>query len=245
MPRTARASAGDVIYHVINRGNRRATVFHEPADYVAFVRLVARANERLPMRVLGYCLMPNHFHLVLWPHRDGDLSRWMQWLLTAHVRRYHRVRGTTGRIWQGRFKAFAIQSDGHLLAVLRYVERNPLRAGLVKQAEAWRWSSVAALGGGVGTVLLDDWPVPRPGDWLRRVNGEPEGPEALARLRVSVIRGAPYGEEGWARRTAAILGVESSLRPCGRPSAGTPMFTSPGRPNLPVPIGSRAPGGSD
>jgi len=82
------------------------------------------------MRVLAYCLMPNHFHLALWPQADGDLSRWMQWVLTAHVRRYHRHYGSSGHVWQGRFKAFPIQADGHLLTVLRYIERNPVRAGL-------------------------------------------------------------------------------------------------------------------
>jgi putative transposase len=153
MPRTARASAGDVAYHVINRGNGRMRVFHRAADYAAFLRLLADANERFfretrgSMRILGYCLMPSHFHLVLWPRRDGDLSRWMQWLLTAHVRRYHRLRGTSGHVWQGRFKAFPIQQDDHLLTVLRYVERNPLRARLVKRAELWPWSSLAATHG--------------------------------------------------------------------------------------------------
>ena len=83
MPRTARASVGGMCYHVLNRGNGRAEVFHKDGDYAAFVELMAEANERLPMRILGYCLMPNHFHLVLWPRGDGDLSRWMQWLLTV------------------------------------------------------------------------------------------------------------------------------------------------------------------
>ncbi len=91
-----------------------------------------QANERLPLRILGYVLLPNHFHLVLWPRRDGDLSRWMQWLLTSHVRRYHRHYHGSGHVWQGRFKAFPIEQDEHLLAVLRYVERNPLRANLVR-----------------------------------------------------------------------------------------------------------------
>src|SRR5262245_29683195 len=153
MPRTARASVGDVAYHVINRGNGRMRVFHRDPDYAAFVRLLADANERFlrqtrtSMRVLCYCLMPNHFHLVLWPRRDGDLSRWMQWLLTAHVRRYHRLRGSSGHVWQGRFKAFPIQQDEHLLTVIRYVERNPVRARLVKCTEDWPWSSLAALQG--------------------------------------------------------------------------------------------------
>ncbi|HEU5116465.1 MAG TPA: transposase, partial [Isosphaeraceae bacterium] len=105
MPRTIRASAADYCYHVLNRGNGRAEVFHKPADYDAFLEMVAAAQKRLPMRVLGYCLMPNHFHLVLRPHHDGDLSRWMQWLLTTHVRRYRRHYGSSGHVWQGRFKA--------------------------------------------------------------------------------------------------------------------------------------------
>ena len=130
MARTARASRGDICTHVINRGNARARVFHDAVDYREFVKLMAAASARLPMRVIAYCLMPNHLHLLLWPHGDGDLSRWMQWLMTAHVRRHHRRYGTDGHLWQGRFKAFPVQKDGHLLSVLRYVERNPLRAGL-------------------------------------------------------------------------------------------------------------------
>ena len=118
-------------------------MFHKEGDYAAFVDLLAAANERLPMRMLGYVLMPNHFHLVLWPHAAGDLSRWMQWLLTIHVRRYHRHYHSSGHVWQGRFKAFPIEQDEHLLTVLRYVERNPLRAGLVERAEDWHWSSLA------------------------------------------------------------------------------------------------------
>jgi hypothetical protein len=97
------------------------------------------------MRVLAYCLLNNHFHLILRPHNDGDLSRWMQWLLTSHVRRYHRHYHSSGHVWQGRFKAFPVQDDDHPLTVIRYVERNPLRANLVKYAERWPWSSLAAL----------------------------------------------------------------------------------------------------
>lgn len=106
MPRTARASVGGVCYHVLNRGNGRAEVFHKDGDYASFLQLMAEANERLPMRILAYALLPNHFHLVLWPRGDGDQSRWMQWLLTSHVRRYHRHYHGSGHVWQGRFKAF-------------------------------------------------------------------------------------------------------------------------------------------
>jgi putative transposase len=127
MPRTARASAGGFCYHVINRGNARSQVFHKAEDYQAFVATMAEACIRVPMRPVAFCLMPNHFHLVLWPRADGELSRWMHWLLTTHVRRYLRHYGHSGHVWQGRFKAFPIQQDDHLTTVVRDVERNPLR----------------------------------------------------------------------------------------------------------------------
>src|SRR5207245_8929901 len=127
MPRTARAAVGGVCYHVLNRGNARRTIFHKPADFDAFVQAARRASELVSMRVLAWCLMPNHFHLVLWPEGDLDLSRWMHRLMNTHVRRYHRHYHGSGHVWQGRVKAFPIEADEHLLTVLRYVERNPLR----------------------------------------------------------------------------------------------------------------------
>ncbi len=216
MSRTARASAGGVCYHVLNRGNGRAEVFHKDADFAAFVDLMAEANERLSLRVLGYVLMPNHFHLVLWPRANGDLSRWMQWLLTSHVRRYHRHYHGSGHVWQGRFKAFPIEQDEHLLAVLRYVERNPLRAGLVRRAEAWAWSSAAWRVSGQRPALLSEWPVGCPRNWLAKLNAEQTEAEAAA-LRRSIDRGTPFGDERWTVRIARRLGLESSLRPRGRP----------------------------
>jgi putative transposase len=217
MPRTARASVGGMCYHVLNRGNARAEVFHKPQDYLAFVELMAEANERLPLRVLGYVLMPNHFHLVLWPRGDGDLSRWMQWLLTSHVRRYHRHYGGSGHVWQGRFKAFPIEQDEHFLTVLRYVERNPLRARMTKKAESWPWSSLAwRAGSGPRPELLSDWPLACPRKWLDHVNSAQTEAELKA-IRHSIARGTPFGSDRWAERTAAKLGLESSLRPRGRP----------------------------
>ncbi len=142
MPRTAGAPVGGMWYHALNRGNRREAVFHKPCDYDAFVEAMVDALARLPVGLLGYCLMPNHFHLVLRTHQDGDLGRWMQWLLTAHARRYQRHYGTSGHGWQGRFKAFPVQDGDQLVTVLRYVERNALRAELVSRAEDWKWSNL-------------------------------------------------------------------------------------------------------
>ena len=141
MPRSARASVGGLCYYVLNRGNRRETVLHKPEDYDAFVKAMADAYVRLPMDLIGYCLMPNHFHLVIRPWREGDLGHWMQWLLTAHAPRYHRHYGATGHVWQGRFKAFPIDDEDHFRTVLRYVERNPLRAELVERGRPGRNAS--------------------------------------------------------------------------------------------------------
>ena len=203
-------------------------MFHGEADYREFLKLMTAAGERLPLRLLAYCLMPNHIHLVLWPREDGEVSRWMQWLMTTQVRRHHHRHGSNGHLWQGRFKAFPIQRDAHLLSVLRYVERNPLRAGLVARAEDWPWSSLgapeladpAAGPGAIDPALeprLDAGPLPRPSNWRDWVN-EAEDPGQLAALRHSVNRGTPWGGQAWTERTAARLGVATSLRPRGRPA---------------------------
>ncbi|MGA9923863.1 MAG: transposase [Isosphaeraceae bacterium] len=219
MPRTARASVGGMWYHAMNRGNGREAVFHKDEDYAEFVEAMVDARTRLPVDVLGYCLMPNHFHLVLRPKADGDLGRWMQWLLTAHARRYHRHHGTSGHLWRGRFKAFPIQDDDHLVAVLRYVERNPVRAELVARAEDWAWSSVPGWRQKDPLLYRGKPPVRGP-HWLRTVNA-PLSAGDLQRLRLSVSRGRPFGDESWTRKTAERLGLESCLRPPGRPKKAT------------------------
>jgi putative transposase len=215
MPRTARASVAGTWYHVLNRGNRREVVFHKPADYDAFVKAINDAHVRLPVDILGYCLMPNHFHLVIRTHADGDLGRWVQWLLMAHARRYHRHYRTSGHVWQGRFKAFPVQDDDHLVGVLRYVERNALRAELVARAEDWKWSSLPGWLGGDPLLWRGEVTV-RDERWVERVN-EPLSAGDLQRLRLSVEKGRPYGEESWVKETARRLGLESTLRSRGRP----------------------------
>ena len=218
MARTPRASAGNVCYHVLNRGHGRMTVFHKDGDYAAYLKLMKQANERIPMRLLAFCLMPNHFHLVVWPRNDGDLSKWMQWLTTSHVRRYHRHYDSSGHVWQGRFKSFPIQSDEHLLTVMRYVERNPVRAKAIpiRKAQNWPWSSLGTPPADVEVPQLHPGPVPRRKNWLNWVNCALTEQEREA-MEVFIARGQPYGEEKWKARTAKRLGIEATIRPRGRP----------------------------
>jgi putative transposase len=214
MPRGARDSRGGYFYHVLNRGNAGRTVFRKDADCAAFVKLLGEAGERIHVRLLAFCLMNNHFHLALWPRADGDLSDYMMWLTTAHVRRHHQHYHSTGHVWQGRFRAFPIQEDEHLLTVHRYIERNPVRAGLVERAQDWPWSS--ATPPRAGLPLLDAGPVSHPADWLRYVN-EPQTEAEVERLRECLRRRRPFGNEPWTQQTAGRMDLEASLRPRGRP----------------------------
>ena len=142
MPRAARRFADKGVYHVLNRGNGRQDVFRKAGDFAAFVELIGAAKERYPVKVLAYCLMTNHFHLLLQPDCGDDLSKWMQWLMTSHVRRYHMHYRSSGHVWQGRFKSLSqVKDDDQLLTAMRYVEGNPVRAGMVTSARDWPWSS--------------------------------------------------------------------------------------------------------
>jgi putative transposase len=206
------------VYHVLNRAVGRATIFETTKDYAAFEKVLQEAREQVVMRVLAFCLMPNHWHLVLWPAADGDLSEYMRWLTNTHTRRWHLAHGTVGSgpLYQGRFKSFPIQEDEHFTTVCRYVERNALRADLVGRAEDWRWSSLWHGVQKSHSVTLDTWPVPRGSTWVDFVNG-PETEAELKALRRSVTRGTPFGTTVWQQQAAKRLGLESSLRAPGRP----------------------------
>jgi putative transposase len=221
MGRPPRAVEGGLIYHALNRGNGRLRIFDEPADYHAFLRVLDEAVARHRMRLLAYCVMPNHFHLLLWPRDDGDLSRFMSWLTLTHTQRWHAHRQSvgSGHLYQGRFKSFPIEGDEHFLVACRYVERNALRAGLVDRAEAWRWGSLAQRPGvkpADPAPPLTPWPIDRPADWLKRVNESltPTQEEAFQR---GIRRGQPFGSRHWQEDVTRRLGLESTFRPRGRP----------------------------
>ena len=217
MPRTARAVEAGLVYHVLNRGNGRMRIFRKPADYEAFERVLAEGLQRYPVNLFTYCLMPNHWHLVLRPRRDQALGRLMGWMGVTHVRRhhehYHRRGG--GHLYQGRFKSFPVADDEYFLTLCRYVEANPLRAGLVQRADQWPFSGLCRRRPSQD-LTLRDWPVDRPRGWLRLV--EASLPRAtLAELRQCVQRGRPCGSAAWVHKTAARLGLEFTLRGPGRP----------------------------
>jgi len=223
MSRPPRADEGGLVYHALNRGNARVAIFEDDGDYEVFRRVLAEAVARQAMRLLAYCIMPSHFHLVLWPRADGDLSAFLRWVTMTHTQRWHAQHRTagSGHLYQGRYKSFPVQDDGHLVTVCRYVERNALKAGLVARAEDWPWGSLRQHGRGGKTAdpecpALSPWPIERPPRWLARVNAalRPAEEEALQR---SFQRGQPFGAPEWQADMAARLGLESTFRPRGRP----------------------------
>jgi putative transposase len=216
MPRTRRFIHAGCCYHVINRGNKKARIFHQPEDYTQFLAALHLAQQRVAIPILAACLMPNHFHLVVRPEGDGDFSEWTRWLFTTHVRWHHAKYQTSGHVWQGRYKAFLIQQDHHLLTVMRYVERNALRANLVERAEDWGWGSLAWRSARTPPLAITASPVPLPSYWRHQVN-EPQTAAELDAIRVCVNRQRPFGEKEWVAQRSSELGIAHTLKDVGRP----------------------------
>ena len=218
MPRTARAVEGGGIYHVLNRGNGRMQIFHKPGDYEAFVKLLIEARERAaPVDLLAFCLLSNHWHLVVRPKTETDLAKFMRWLCTAHVRRHHaHYHSPPGHLYQGRYKSFPVQDDHHLPTLLRYVEANALRAGLCKRAGEWPWCSDAVRLTRLASKLVCAWPVDRPRNWNRLLEEKMPKRDVEA-VRTSIERGRPFGSPQWTEETAGRLGLTFTMRSRGRP----------------------------
>jgi putative transposase len=194
-------------------------VFSTDRDYLAFEETPSRKPSKrpfgsiqCPMRILGYCWLPNHWHFVLWPEQDGELSPFLERLTNTHTQRWQRAKQMVGygHVDQGRFKSFPIEADEHFYSVMRYVERHALRANLCETAEVWRRANH------VRSPLLSRWPLPEPRNWTKQVN-TPQTEAELAAIRRGVQRGSPLGSEAWVQATAQALGLTSTLRPRGRP----------------------------
>jgi putative transposase len=220
MPRIARIAPGGMIFHVLNRAVARLPLFDNEDDYAAFERVLEEALDKHPTRLLAYAVMPNHWHLLLWPRADGELTAFTRWLTHTHTMRWHAHHHTegTGHLYQGRFKSFPVQSDEHFYAVTRYVEQNPVRAGLAERADLWRWSSAwrRRHGDDAQQAVLAGWPLARPDDWSRTLS-RPQPPGEVEAIQRCVRKGAPYGAGRWVKQSAVRLGLEQSLRPRGRP----------------------------
>jgi len=224
MPRTKRVCPAGEVFHVLNRSVARMTIFEKPEDYDAFLRVVDETWAEVPLPIFAMVTMPNHWHFVVRPTSDDQVSEFFRRLTVMHTMRWHAHyhTGGTGHLYQGRFKSFPVQDDEHLLTVMRYVERNPVRANLIAKAEEWRWGSAWVRS---QKTAEHPWlqvpsspPIPR--QWRAWVN-KPQSQSEVDALRNCIRRGCPFGSDPWSRSSVKRLGLESTLRPRGRPRKAT------------------------
>jgi putative transposase len=219
MPRKARVAPGGVIFHVLNRAAGTTPLFRTRSEYAAFEQIMLEAQQKRPTRILGWCLMKTHWHLVIWARRDGELASFVRWLSHTHAVRCRVARATrgAGRLYQGRFRSFPVER-AEALSLLRLVERNAMSAGLVKHAEDWRWGSLWARRHPEAACheLLSSALMPAPQGWARRVNAAVSEKD-MAKFRLSVQRNRPFGSERWQVNACRKWGMEHTMRPRGRP----------------------------
>lgn len=223
MPRTARVDVGQEVYHILNRANARVQIFDNEKDYLDFEKILQEAVDRFEMRLLAYCVMPNHWHLSVYPKQDGDLAKFMGWLTNTHTRRWHATKKTTGQghLYQGRYKSFLCQRDDHFIILMQYVERNSKKAGLCDLAQDWRWSSIwrRENGSEEQQKILSEWPVDMPKEYLKLVNRafDKKVTEVEEAIDETIEKGNPFGGYEWVKKIVKKFGLEQTLRRVGRP----------------------------
>lgn len=220
MPRVARIDVGGEIYHVINRANGRMQIFNDKYDYQLFEKLLEEIKELTGMRILAYTIMPNHWHLVLYPKKNGDLGVFMHRMTNAHTRKVHAKTKTngSGHLYQGRYKSFLVDKETYFLTLIKYVERNPVRARLVCRSENWQWGSAwrRICGSDAKKQLIDLPPTPLPHDYPHWINA-PDKEDDLSSIRNAIKKGVPYGRERWVDHMVKKYCLESTMRAPGRP----------------------------
>lgn len=219
MPRRRLAGCGGFVFHVMNRSAKQLSLFDEAPDYELFLQVLAEADRSCPMRLLEYCVMPNHWHLLVWPEHDDQLSRYMRWITGVHGQRWRRVRRQPGKgaVYQGRFRWVAVQGGQHYEVARRYIWQNPVRAQLVDRADDWPWSS-ANRSTSLGRPTL------APGPLSLDSRDDPGGDQLLAeevahQMRTSLKTGQPFGDPRWSKALEVRKWLMDVLRAHSKPVA--------------------------
>lgn len=211
----ARVVVTGVPHHVTQRGDRRENVFLARGDYQRYLNLLKEYSIPRGLEVTAYCLMPNHVHLVVIPHRADSLAAVLKPVHLRLAQYVNWTHGMTGRRWQGRFFSCPLD-ERHTATAVRYVEMNPVRAGLVREAESYQWSSAAAHAGLRNDDILTAYELAGAGDWrawLRQ--NEEDG--LIQQLRLNTRTGRPFGDESFVGKAESVTGRLLRPRPAGRP----------------------------
>lgn len=237
MARRTRLFIRDMPYHVIQRGNNRNSIFFCENDYSFFLSVLQEAKMKHPCFIYSYCLMPNHFHLLIQPREKDNISLLMKLLGAKYVHYVNKYYNRTGTLWEGRFKCSLIDQEPYFYTCLHYIEMNPLRAGIVNSPELYRWSSYRVRAFGEKSLLVDTDP------WYNSLGSDKESrganyrrlfrnliPEATLKLiRETTNRGVLLGREGFKEKIESAINKEIVIRQPGRPrkekNNSDPVFT--------------------
>ncbi len=211
MPRLARIDIAGEVYHVINRANAQTRIFKAEGDFNSVVETLKETIRMIPIDIFSFSIMSNHWHFAVRPRRDGDLGKFFGRFTQKVTQRWHKYRQImgAGHLFQGRYKSFLVQTDSYFIQLMKYIEANPLRAGLVSRAEEWRWGSLymRAKNGESGTGILASWPVDMPSDYAQEVN-RPLQKAFMDQVRNSITRGRPLGHDEWITGKVREYGLE-------------------------------------
>lgn len=225
MPRKPRFFLPDVPVHMIVRGNSRNVVFAEEDDYAAYLDWLKEGAERYDCRIHAYTLMSNHVHLLCSASEPSHLSKLPQHVGRRYVPYFNHKYGRSGTLWEGRFKASSIDSERYLLTCYRYIELNPVRAGMVKKPDDYRWSSYRANALGAANPLLTPHALYRSlgnnreqqAKRYRESFKEVLDKELIDDIRASVQTGTPLGNDRFKSEVERLLGVKVGQVQRGRP----------------------------
>ena len=220
MARQPRTDVSGEIFHIINRSNARWNIFKTDKDFQGVIKSLIETIELTPIDIFAFCLMSNHWHFVVRPKNNGDMGRFFGKFTQKATQRWHTRHGTvgTGHLFQGRFKSFLVEKDEYFLQLVKYVEANALRAGMVKKAEDWVWSSLylRLKNKELAEKTLTAWPVDMPKNYLSLVN-EPLTQAHLDNIRTSIEKSRPFGNQAWVGRQVSKYDLGYTLRGPGRP----------------------------
>lgn len=224
MPRHARIVFPGVAHHVTQRGNNRRQVFFEQSDGFSYLRLLRECTQRYAIELVAYCLMPNHVHLVVIPSSLDGLHRACKVIHGRYARRINQMRSRVGHLWQDRFFSSALD-ENHFVNAVRYVELNPVRAGLIDTAESYEWSSAATHCGLRSDTLVTHRPASglfqRIDDWSAWLRNQPDQ-ACVDRLRLHINQNLPCGSEEFVEQLGNIAARPLRFRQRGRPRRPSP-----------------------
>jgi putative transposase len=220
MPRTARIVIPKYPYHVTQRGNYRQEIFQEEEDRLKYLSWIDEYSKKYQMSIYAYCLMSNHVHFICMPYKKDSLARVFSSVHMRYSQYFNRKKKAAGHLWQGRFYSCVLE-DSHVYAAVRYVERNPVRANLVKQPWEWEWSSASChvektreskVNLGEMSDIMDIEGI----NWKDYIK-EKEDPKEIDQMRKCTMLGRPWGGSEFIATLSKVLGISLDTRRRGRP----------------------------